>query len=137
MSEFKNHTNIPYYQKQQITLKKFLLIFIILIGFVFLSILSNKPSSNGPDKIEACLLSREMVKEVLKAPATAKFGDCKTLITDDEIMIITSYVDAQNSFGAMLRNKYAWHGKYNKTTNKWDVIYFAIAGEIYINKYNQ
>jgi len=123
--------------KQQITLKRFLLIFIILIGFVFLSILSNKPSSNGPDKIEACLLSRKMVKEMLKAPSTAKFGDCAGFVTKEDIVIITSYVDAQNSFGAMLRNKYAWHGKYDKKTNKWDIIYFAIAGEIYINKYKQ
>jgi len=136
----------PYCKKQQLTPKKFLCAIVVLIGFVFFTYLvgnqsTNKqeyiPESKGPDKIEACVLSREMVKEVLKAPSTAKFGNCNALITDDEIVIITSYVDAQNSFGAMLRNNYAWHAKYDKYTKKWDVIYFALAGNKYINKYNQ
>lgn len=64
--------------------------------------------------------AKDAVKSQLKAPSTAKFADgydkkSKNKINDDESVIIQSYVDAQNSFGAMIRTHYRCtvdiHGK--------------------------
>lgn len=55
--------------------------------------------------------AKNAVKEQLKAPSTAKFADgydkeSKYKINEDESVVIQSYVDAQNSFGAMIRTHY-------------------------------
>lgn len=55
--------------------------------------------------------AKAAVKKQLKTPSTAKFADgydseSKYKINDDESVIIQSYVDAQNSFGAMIRTHY-------------------------------
>lgn len=55
--------------------------------------------------------AKAAVKEQLKAPSTAKFADgydkeSKYKINEDESVVIQSYVDAQNSFGAMIRTHY-------------------------------
>lgn len=48
------------------------------------------------------------VSEQLKAPSTAKFSGFDTEISDrgDGRYIVQGYVDAENSFGAMIRNDY-------------------------------
>lgn len=61
-------------------------------------------------KVNALILSRRFVESALKAPSTAKFP----AIWDEGVFIIragdkysvSAYVDAQNSFGAMLRTDY-------------------------------
>lgn len=135
----------PHCRKQQPSKTKTYIVlgiiaFIVLTTLVsFISNgLSDKPVQSSvpkePDReYEACVFSKEFVKEFLKAPSTAKFGDCEGLKNADGIIIIASYVDAQNSFGAMLRNNYAWHGHY--ANNQWVVDYFAMDGKIVINKY--
>ncbi|MFV0325310.1 MAG: hypothetical protein ACK5LF_13190 [Bacteroides xylanisolvens] len=55
--------------------------------------------------------SKTEVKAQLKAPSTAKFAteldkESKYKINDDESVIIQSYVDAQNSFGATIRTHF-------------------------------
>lgn len=52
--------------------------------------------------------SKEALKSVLKAPSTAKFagvGDWKVWKQDGQI-IIQSYVDSENGFGAMIRSEF-------------------------------
>ena len=61
--------------------------------------------SNG----EAWVFCQELVKSKLKAPRTAKFrfwayDDIKK--RSDGVFVINSYVDSQNSFGAMVRTKF-------------------------------
>lgn len=53
-------------------------------------------------------ISKKEMKHQLKSPSTAKFAsefddESKYQINDDESIIIRSYVDAQNTFGATVR----------------------------------
>jgi hypothetical protein len=55
-------------------------------------------------------MAQVFVKEVLKAPSTAQFETYRNNLVQDlgnNRYQINSYVDSQNSFGAMLRAKYS------------------------------
>ncbi|MDC0358152.1 hypothetical protein OAO01_04990 [Oligoflexia bacterium] len=77
------------------------------------------------DNIGAYVMAQDFVKENLKSPSTAKFpwgtsdstivnlGDCKYRVK--------SYVDAQNSFGGMIRNNYDVVVRYNGN-NRWGLV---------------
>jgi hypothetical protein len=52
-------------------------------------------------------ICEQHIKDELKAPATARFGDEITRVNlGGGRYRIQSYVDAQNSFGALIRTKY-------------------------------
>lgn len=74
------------------------------------------------EAIEYAQYSEECVKSVLKAPSTAKFAGYVLhlseypMIKNKNIVQVSSYVDSQNSFGAMLRDNYIM--QINLTTNK-------------------
>ncbi|MFN3650097.1 MAG: hypothetical protein ACK47B_11005 [Armatimonadota bacterium] len=54
-------------------------------------------------------MSREFVRDQLKAPATASFADYEegqVTSSDGVTFFVRSQVDAQNSFGAKLRHNY-------------------------------
>lgn len=72
------------------------------------------------------------VKEILKAPSTAKFPGLDEWGFDkkDGIVTIQGYVDSQNSFGAMLRNKF--QVKYNEKEER--MTSFIFDGEELIKK---
>lgn len=62
-------------------------------------------------KYSACDVVQQRVKEMLKAPSTAKFDSCISGATiskkeGSETYTVIGSVDAQNSFGAMLRSAY-------------------------------
>jgi hypothetical protein len=66
---------------------------------------------NNPARVEpeACLAAVEAVKARLKAPSTASFAWCgwgMNVAIEPKKVSVTGYVDAQNSFGAMLRNRF-------------------------------
>lgn len=70
------------------------------------------PSSPEDLSVDACLYSREFVKRSLKAPSTASFpGGCldrpetSVVPMGDGVYVVHDEVDAENSFGAMLRSK--------------------------------
>lgn len=50
--------------------------------------------------------AEEFVKNTLKSPSTAKFVDNKMVYKKDHNYIVFVSVDAQNSFGATLRENY-------------------------------
>lgn len=62
------------------------------------------------------------VRDRLKAPATADFPflDRRTWKFDDDVYVVKSYVDAQNSFGAMLRTN--WHCKVQYVGGDWKLL---------------
>lgn len=62
------------------------------------------------------ITSMDIVKAALKAPSTAEFPNITeaSIWKEDGIVIVQSYVEAQNSFGAMLRSEYQI--KYEGTT---------------------
>lgn len=68
------------------------------------------------------VMSDEFIKDRLKSPSTAKFssyGDSKAIYLGDCRVQHVGYVDAQNSFGAVVRNRYVSVTIYNKTRGKY------------------
>lgn len=91
------------------------------------STVANKDRSNM-----ANIQCQNFVKANLKSPATADFPwfDFKYWNKPEQIYIIKSYVDSQNSFGAILRS--TWHCKiqYNKgddaDSRNWELLELEI-----------
>jgi len=96
---------------------------LLLITITILSIMLAGCGKKGPEKPEeptsryAFVNCKYYVEKSLKAPATADFGSLSTsTVTElkttrrggkNEIKyLVTGYVDAQNSFGAQIRNNY-------------------------------
>lgn len=68
-----------------------------------------------PSDIDVCITAHLYVKQLLKAPSTAKFPPCdfgKVSRLGDKQYRYQSYVDAQNSFGAMVRTYYVVEMEY-------------------------
>ena len=62
-----------------------------------------------PTEVDALLNSRTFVERSLKAPSTAEFassGESTVVKINDSTFAVRSYVDAQNSFGGMMRSNY-------------------------------
>lgn len=99
-----------------ITSKGCLWIFGILFAVIlFVMLLPSSPDSDSNSKkLEAYVYSQEIVETKLKSPATAEFPTFQeNLITESgNIYIIDSYVDSQNSFGAITRSKYSCKLRY-------------------------
>ena len=77
----------------------------------------------------------ECIKSALKAPSTAEFpGGFLTPYQDwnmsksNNLVTVSSYVDAENSFGAMLRSPFTIQMKIDGDT--WSVTYFEFDGEV-------
>lgn len=96
---------------------------IFVIGMVFSLIPKSEENVAEQLKFHAYCMSKEFVEKRLKAPTTAKFASFDESIIvlgegEDEY-IVTSYVDAENSFSAMIRTKYHCLLKYHPTTEEW------------------
>ena len=81
--------------------------------------------------------TEETVLNSLKAPSTAKFpGDFFSPYLDweivkyENIIIVSSYVDAQNSFGATVRTNFTV--KYDISDGNWTVVGFTFGDEVYV-----
>lgn len=74
-------------------------------------------------------LAKEYVLKGLKAPSTASFPDNSNAIWDVErfknVIQVTAWVDAENSFGAMLRNDFIVQIDYMTQ----DLLYLTIEGD--------
>jgi hypothetical protein len=107
------------------------IILILLVGIVIaISIACSSTDSprktstfDEPSEGDAAFMSQEFVKKNLKAPSTAKFPnpygrdiDC-TKLGNNRFKVV-SYVDAENSFGAMIRTNYVAVVKY-KGSEHW------------------
>lgn len=76
-----------------------------------------KPRTPPPPKDNSILaygVSKDAIKPYLKAPSTAKFpsivwnrSDISIRNLGDQKYRVRAYVDAQNAFGAMIRNNYS------------------------------
>jgi hypothetical protein len=88
---------------------------VILAGF-FAS-LPSKPATFT--KYTAVFCAKQRVERMLKAPRTAEFAglsDHNTMQVDESTINVTGYVDAQNSFGAMIRTAYSCEVTWNANT---------------------
>lgn len=107
---------------------KFLMGFAVILGVLLMIIFIgdgiNKPSSPGEktysktysndyaSKLEAYSYAENWVKDKLKSPSSAKFPDSERKVNDteyygDNTYKIKSYVESQNSFGAMIKTNFS------------------------------
>lgn len=91
---------------------------------------STKDSLNdeyGHDKYDAAVVAKTIVKDNLKSPSTAEF--CKTsecaISCSGNTWTVSGYVDAQNSFGAVLRNNFKVKFTFT-TSNKYTIDSYSI-----------
>jgi hypothetical protein len=81
-----------------------LVVLVVAAGAVLAYVLARPTGPNTAGQIAAC---RELVKQNLKAPATAQFSDeAVAKQPTGGLYEIHGLVDAQNSFGALLRQRY-------------------------------
>jgi len=103
-------------QKEKFGLKHLFLIIIIVVIFsaIFSSIgddnsgssnIANNSSNSQVDDSKAFIIAQNYVKSALKSPSTADFPafDYTTQKISEDEFKVSSYVDAQNSFGAEIR----------------------------------
>jgi len=79
--------------------------------FIFFVVLVSSCAKPEPEDsaLNAYLISQEFVSDQLKSPSTAKFPPySESFITDwgKGKYVVNAYVDAQNLFGAVIRNNY-------------------------------
>ena len=90
------------------------LVIVILVGVVVLLFIIPGSKSREPNSVtihEVYYMCKDAVSTQLKAPTTAKFPDVLEvrrgkISGTENIYRIQGYVDAQNSFGAMIRTEY-------------------------------
>jgi hypothetical protein len=90
---------------------------VLLLGTISQFFPDKTPSA--PTDFDAYIYSKKFVERQLKAPSTAKFCDYDeaSVSTADGSFVVTGWVDAQNSFGAMIRNGYVC--KLHKAGDTW------------------
>jgi hypothetical protein len=84
-------------------------------------------SRTDPESRIACNMSEDFVKERLKSPSTAKFptafdyinGDGCMALFNNGVWTLSSWVDSQNSFGAMIRSHYVAQLTYDAEEETW------------------
>lgn len=88
-------------------------LFLIVVLSIFITWLSPSidpaKEQERQDVLAAFVYSQQYIKDELKIPSTAQFasvGKSNIQKLDNETYRITSFVDAQNSFGATLRTNY-------------------------------
>lgn len=83
---------------------------VVVVGVILASMNSGSSSASAPpqrdSESDAYYACRDAIRRQLKAPSTADFpfeGDAH-MVRAGDTLAFKSYVDAQNSFGAKLRN---------------------------------
>jgi len=104
---------------------------LIIIGSIQQVLEDPKPEIKDPcaKEIEASIYAEDFVKRNLKAPKTAEFAPRRETFIESKkcgVYTILSYVDSQNSFGAMLRTEFKIVIKYDFKKNVWKTIEFEM-----------
>lgn len=105
----------------------FLVAFCLLFMAIGLVIQRNMPVVVATaTRFDACWMAQKFAKDELKAPSTAKFASCgepDTTVTQTErIWNVRSFVDAENSFGAQLRNRFTAKLIYYPAKDTWTLV---------------
>jgi len=125
--EFDNHMREISKAKN----KKIIIIVLIAIGFVVFMFIINinkeKEVVNKASPENAYYISQQFVEDRLKSPASAEFprfsnSGVSVSYTGNDTYKVSAYVDAQNSFGALIRTYYKCEARYNKSSDKWMLI---------------
>jgi hypothetical protein len=95
--------------KRRTTRKEWILILSALGLFICYSTMIRINSGNSVDNTEVDVICHNFIRQVLLAPSSAKFtpGTVYTFKDQENKYRATGYVDAQNGFGALIRNYYS------------------------------
>ena len=77
---------------------------------------SKDSNEDKADAIDATVVCKKFVKDRIKTPATADFGGFESGnkdIAPGQSYTVSAYVDAQNSFGANVRNNFTCKVRYD------------------------
>ena len=80
------------------------------------------PQVKWPDNAEAWRACQGLVKTELKAPGTARFPAYSTASVKADwkgMYRVLSFVDSQNSFGALIRTSFVCAIRYDPNTRRW------------------
>lgn len=88
------------------------------------------------DEIKATVyvLAKKCVKSHLKAPSTAEFSEmweCAFTKGEDNVYMMTGYVDSQNSYGAMLQEQ--WSIMAQVSGDKASLVMLTIGDQVYFD----
>lgn len=86
----------------------------------------------GDNKSSYYVISQEIISSFLKAPSTADFcsQDETSMRRNGDYVVVSGYVDSQNSFGAMIRSEFTVEFKVNDLNNfEYEILYVNIDGE--------
>lgn len=95
---------------------------------------SSRKQDDDDIKAGVYVLAKNCVKNHLKAPSTAEFTemwDCGFSKGDDNIYMMTGYVDSENSFGAMLREQWSIMAEVNG--DKVSLVMVTIGDQMYFD----
>lgn len=114
------------------------IVFIVAIVATFIIINKMPEWSNSgsyiSDDYKAGLFAfaKEMVSSHLKSPTTAKYPlytQCSFQKGEDNVYMITGYVDSQNGFGATVREQ--WGCMIQEIGSKWKMVMVQIGDNYY------
>lgn len=101
------------------------IIVLIVLGFSA-GLAFSPPTPAVADDFDACYMAQKFMRDTLKAPSTATFAPCQapdSVVTQTKrIWHVRSWVDAQNGFGAMLRNRFTADLIYYPATDTWTLV---------------
>ena len=107
---------------------------LILIVIAAIVIWFFYPAGEKSAQMDAYSCAQTMVKRNLKSPSTAQFPTYKEAVITklgEGKYEVKAYVDAQNSFGAMIRNDFTAIIRMNEKRDKWNCDYFEMGGVQY------
>lgn len=83
---------------------------LLVLAIVLIAALAPSGPPRPVDGSDACYMAQKFITDQLKAPSTADFQSCReaTISTGSAAnsWTVITWVDAQNSFGAKLRERY-------------------------------
>lgn len=122
MSTNKNQKKPPFW---------FYIVFFGMIFFIGKCMFSGSDEPTKPSKITARIDSERYVEKYLKSPSTADFplGADGCVKINDSTFFVSSYVDSQNGFGAMIRTTYSCQINYVDNYKKVSCTDLVIGGQ--------
>lgn len=102
-------------------------LFLLVFFWSYHNNMPEQQNNSGPSNSDVYSMAQSFVKDRLRSPSTAKFPwsseDYSVAVDkkDKNLYLVQSYVDAQNSFGATIRNRYFVLMRYNPTREVWNL----------------
>ncbi len=148
MNQFKSSAKDEVSNKTKKPKKNISMVQLLVVSFILISVVAavlgvgSTPSDSvaeqevyTPTGTEAFITAQYYVTSVLKSPKTADFpsNEYNHNIVGGETHVVTSYVDSENSFGALLRSTWTASMKFNggnwADVNNWTLQSLVVDGE--------